>query len=187
MSNRRFIKSNYLNHAIRGAHEELIPKDHYPFYVLFLSIDPAQIDVNVHPTKTEIKFEEERLIYNYIKVSVRHALGKYAIIPTIDFDTDTSFDQISSAGNQGSSTRDSGENWTSPNYMTSPSKKEVLQWEKLYEDLSQQEPGSPGEATAITVPSNWTTESPLFSAGKGLVSIAWFTHYESNKIGHTCR
>ncbi len=85
--NRRFIKSNYLHHAIRSAYEALLPKDIYPTYFLDLSIDPSRIDINVHPTKTEIKFEEERLIYNYIRVACRHALGRYSITPVIDFET----------------------------------------------------------------------------------------------------
>lgn len=89
--NRRFIKSPYLHHAIKSCYEELITKDHYPMYVLFMDIDPSQIDINVHPTKQEIKFEEERLIYNYVKVSIKHALGQYNITPTLDFDTDYNF------------------------------------------------------------------------------------------------
>ena len=86
--NRRFIKSNYLNHAVKIAYENIIPKDHYPFYVLLIEIDPGMIDVNIHPTKQEVKFENERLIYNYIKVSVKHALGKYSITPSLDFETE---------------------------------------------------------------------------------------------------
>ncbi len=86
--NRRFIKSNYLNHAVKIAFENVIPSDHYPFYVLLIEIDPGLIDVNIHPTKQEVKFENERLIYNYIKVSVKHALGKYSITPSIDFDSE---------------------------------------------------------------------------------------------------
>jgi DNA mismatch repair protein MutL len=169
--NRRFIKSNYLNHAIRSAYEELIPKDHYPFYVLFLSIDPAQIDVNVHPTKTEIKFEEERLIYNYVKVSARHALGKYAIIPTIDFDSDKSFDQISSIGNKGANNKSSAEGWVPPDTLSKPNKKEILSWQKFYDDLSQQDVESTTNGDAITVPSNWEVESTLFSREKSLFQI----------------
>ena len=75
--NRRFIKSGYLNHALMGAYEDVLPKDTYPLYVIFIEIDPARIDINVHPTKQEIKFDDERLVYNYLKVSVRHALGQY--------------------------------------------------------------------------------------------------------------
>jgi DNA mismatch repair protein MutL len=89
--NHRFIKSNYLNHAVRSAYEQLLQKDQYPTYFLYLELDPASIDINVHPTKTEIKFDEERLIYNYIRGCVKHALGKYILSPTLDFETDTNF------------------------------------------------------------------------------------------------
>ncbi len=89
--NHRFIKSNYLNHAVKMGFEQLIQSDQYPAYFIFIDVDPATIDVNVHPTKTEIKFDEEKLIYNYIRVCVRHALGKYLVAPTLDFDTDSNF------------------------------------------------------------------------------------------------
>ncbi len=84
--NNRFIKSGYLNHAIMGAYEDLIQKDTHPFYVIFIEIDPARIDINVHPTKQEIKFDDDRLVYNYLKVSIKHALGKHNITPTLDFE-----------------------------------------------------------------------------------------------------
>ena len=84
--NSRYIKSYYLNHAIRTAYENLIPNDHHPFFILLLEAPPDKIDINIHPTKEEIKFEDERLVYNYLRVSVKHALGKYSIAPAIDFD-----------------------------------------------------------------------------------------------------
>jgi DNA mismatch repair protein MutL len=86
--NDRFIKSSYLHHAVAAAFEELLPKDTHPFYVVFLRMDPARIDVNVHPTKQEIKFEDERLVYNYLKVAVRHALGRHSVMPTLDFEAE---------------------------------------------------------------------------------------------------
>lgn len=84
--NRRPIKSHYLNHAISSAYEELVAPGSYPFYVLFLEIDSDKIDINVHPTKQEIKFDDERLIYNFLKVSVKYALGKSTLTPRLDFD-----------------------------------------------------------------------------------------------------
>ncbi|HSF89910.1 MAG TPA: DNA mismatch repair endonuclease MutL, partial [Saprospiraceae bacterium] len=84
--NRRFIRSSYLQHAVKSAYEDILPADQYPFYVLFLDINADKIDVNVHPTKQEIKFEDERIIYNYLRVACRHALGKYSITPSLDFD-----------------------------------------------------------------------------------------------------
>lgn len=86
--NNRFIKSHYLNHAIKGAYDNLISEDHHPFYVIFLELDPSTIDINVHPTKQEIKFDDERLIYNYLKVSVKHALGRYSLSPQLDFENE---------------------------------------------------------------------------------------------------
>jgi DNA mismatch repair protein MutL len=81
----RFIRSNYLVHAIQNAYENLIPQDYFPFFVVFLEIDPKHIDVNVHPTKTEIKFIDERTIYGLIRATVRQALGQHNITPSLDF------------------------------------------------------------------------------------------------------
>jgi DNA mismatch repair protein MutL len=89
--NKRFIKSNYLQHAVISAYEELLPADTYPLFVLFLELDPASIDINVHPTKQEIKFDDEKLVYNYLKVTVRHALGSHNITPTLDFEQEPAF------------------------------------------------------------------------------------------------
>ncbi|MEZ4927189.1 MAG: DNA mismatch repair endonuclease MutL [Saprospiraceae bacterium] len=89
--NKRFIKSNYLHHAVVAAYEDMLPADHHPLYVLFLDIDPSSIDINVHPTKQEIKFDDERLVYNYLKVTVRHALGRNNITPTLDFEHEPAF------------------------------------------------------------------------------------------------
>ncbi len=84
--NDRFIKSAYLHHAVKTAYGDLIDANVHPPYVLFLTIDPARIDVNVHPTKQEIKFDDERLVYNYVRVAVRHALGQFSLSPLIDFE-----------------------------------------------------------------------------------------------------
>ena len=90
--NNRFIKSPYLNHAVQIAFENLLPKDQYPSYFLKMDLDPARIDINIHPTKTEIKLEEERAIYAILRTSVRQALGKYNISPSLDFEQETSFE-----------------------------------------------------------------------------------------------
>jgi DNA mismatch repair protein MutL len=79
--NRRFIKNSYLNHAVQGAYEGLIPADTYPSFVLFLEIDPSHVDVNVHPTKTEVKFDDERALYSIVRAAVKHALGLYNLVP----------------------------------------------------------------------------------------------------------
>ena len=92
--NNRFIKDNYLNHAINNAFDQLLGDNSFPLYILFLTVDPTHIDVNVHPTKTEIKFEDEKLIYAVLRAAVKRALGKYNISPSIDFNTETSFGNL---------------------------------------------------------------------------------------------
>lgn len=92
--NNRFIRDNYLNHAVTSAFQELLQDDSFPLYVLFISIDPAKIDINVHPTKTEIKYQDEKAIYAIIRSAVKRSLGQYNITPSLDFDRETGFDQM---------------------------------------------------------------------------------------------
>lgn len=92
--NNRFIKSGYLHHAIMNAFSDLIPSDSYPMYALYIELDPALVDINVHPTKQEIKFEDERLIYAFIQSSVKHALARFSISPTLDFNLDPKIEQL---------------------------------------------------------------------------------------------
>ncbi|HXR84596.1 MAG TPA: DNA mismatch repair endonuclease MutL [Hanamia sp.] len=91
--NNRFIKSAYLNHAVMNAFSDMIPKDSFPMYTLFIDIDPSRLDINVHPTKQEIKFEDEKLIYAFVQSAVKHALAQYSVTPTLDFDLDASIQQ----------------------------------------------------------------------------------------------
>ena len=90
--NNRFVKSAYLNHAINSAFEGLIDSKYNPSYFLNLEVDPSSIDINIHPTKTEIKFEDEHSIYAILRASVKHSLGQYSITPVLDFDRDKSLD-----------------------------------------------------------------------------------------------
>lgn len=89
--NQRFIKNHYLHHAIQAAAAELLPPKAHPAYYLFLTIDPKMVDVNIHPTKTEVKFIEEKALYAIIRSAVRQALGKYNIAPSLDFEQETTF------------------------------------------------------------------------------------------------
>jgi DNA mismatch repair protein MutL len=86
--NNRFIRSNYLSYAVRDAFAGLIAPDTHPFFVLFLEIDPKHLDVNVHPTKTEIKFDDERAVYAVVSAAARQALGTRNLAPSIDFAAD---------------------------------------------------------------------------------------------------
>jgi DNA mismatch repair protein MutL len=92
--NRRFIKSAYLHHAVANAFDGLIPKDSYPSYILYIDVDPAQVDINVHPTKQEIKFEDDKIIYAFVQAAVKHALAQFSIAPSLDFSLDANIQQL---------------------------------------------------------------------------------------------
>ena len=90
--NKRFIKSQYLHHAVSKAFEEVIAYNYFPSYFINLNINPKLIDINIHPTKTEIKFEDENAIYAIIRATVKRSLGAYNIAPSLDFSQELSFD-----------------------------------------------------------------------------------------------
>jgi DNA mismatch repair protein MutL len=92
--NNRFIRSGYLNHAVVQAFQDLIPEGSFPLYVLFIDLDPAQVDINVHPTKQEIKFEDEKIVYAFVNAAVKHALAQYSVAPTLDFELDPQIQQL---------------------------------------------------------------------------------------------
>lgn len=174
--NNRFIKSHYLNHALVSAYEDLLPTGTYPLYVIFIDIDPKRIDINVHPTKQEIKFEDERLVYNYLRVSVRHALGQYNVMPSLDFEQDPTFSQPapirprseaptgtsnvkSSGGNspatgQGEASSDAGRHASN-----------LKHWQDVYEGLDEFDAEPEAQATPgqepeepLTLESDWKEE-----------------------------
>jgi DNA mismatch repair protein MutL len=90
--NDRFIKSPYLNHSVAEAYRELISGDTHPAYYLFLEVNPHTIDINIHPTKTEVKFQDEKIIYALLHSAVKRALGKANLSPSLDFNSEMSFD-----------------------------------------------------------------------------------------------
>ena len=89
--NNRFVKAPYLHHSIMNAFDGLIQKDVFVSYFIFLKVNTEKIDLNVHPSKTEIKFEDDKLIYSILLSSSKRAIGKFNISPSIDFETETSF------------------------------------------------------------------------------------------------
>ncbi|WP_114781645.1 DNA mismatch repair endonuclease MutL [Botryobacter ruber] len=147
--NNRFIKSGYLNHAVMTAFEGLLPKDSHPFYVLFLDIEPEKIDINVHPTKTEIKFEDEKTVYAIVHAAVKKSLGLHNIAPSLDFEGDVNFAPLQpirvqggqnefeqeSRGNGGSSSA----NFPGFNPPASPKRLKSEGWEQLY-DVTRNQP-----------------------------------------------
>lgn len=89
--NKRFIKDGYLNHAVMNSYENIISKEQFPFYVVNIEIDPAHIDINVHPTKTEIKFEDERSLYQLLRAILKKAIGEHYHVPTFEPASDDTF------------------------------------------------------------------------------------------------
>jgi DNA mismatch repair protein MutL len=123
--NNRFIRNNYLNHAVSTAFEGLIGDGSFPFFVLFIEIDPRHIDVNVHPTKTEIKFDDERSVYAVVSASVRQALGAHNLAPAIDFNADVN---VMSKLSHGSLQKDQ----YFDEQFSSLSRSNLQNWEKMF-------------------------------------------------------
>ena len=184
--NHRFIKSGYLHHAVMSAYEELLPKDTYPFYVLFVEMAPDRIDINVHPTKQEIKFDDEKLVYNYLKVVVRHALGRHNITPSLDFEQESSFSKSQNFGlpfnvapqedfekEMAQPQRDSTGGTTVSGFnRVTPARElsNLKNWQKLFEDTPETEDEDlmTGEAKSeapITIESEWSSSGEMDDSG----------------------
>lgn len=148
--NNRFVKSGYLNHAVMTAFEGLVAKENHPFYVLFIDIDPSKIDINVHPTKTEIKFEDEKTVYAIVHAAVKRALGAYNIAPSLDFEQDVNFAPLQPIRLQGGfnsefeadKPKGSSEGSTSFPGFTPPAtttrRATSRGWEQLYEPMREE-------------------------------------------------
>lgn len=145
--NRRFIKSNYLHHAVMSAFEGLLPDNSFPFYVIFIEIDPKHIDVNVHPTKTEIKFDDERAVYAVVRSAVRQAIGSHNLTPSIDFHSDVNIiSKLSQAATQ------SKDVYFEERFSTALHRSNQDNWEKLFEGhpkLTEQKDEKPGEVQVL--------------------------------------
>lgn len=143
--NNRFIRNAYLHHAVTTAYEGLIEKDSFPFYVLFLETDPARVDVNVHPTKQEVKFDDDRMMYMYLNAAVKHALARYNIAPSLDFTLNPEITQLPSVNipQTGEQTRQTEggylyNTFTQKNQAHFIERKDGLQrWKDLYEIAQQ--------------------------------------------------
>ena len=148
--NKRFIKSNYLHHAVNSNFSQLLQTDSHPLYVLFIDVDPKRIDVNVHPTKQEIKFEDEKIVYSFLNSAVRKALGQFSITPSLDFNQETAFSRLEGFNRGAKKTEDN----SIPHFDTSshyfrPLRTEnpdaernadnLKNWEQLYSSLKNEE------------------------------------------------
>lgn len=92
--NNRFVKNAYLNHAVFSAYDMLLPEGSFPFFAIFIELDPAHVDINVHPTKQEIKFDDDKIVYAFIKSAIRHALAQFSVAPALDFELDPGIQQL---------------------------------------------------------------------------------------------
>ena len=125
--NQRYIRNNYLSHAVTSAFEGLLPDNSFPFYVLFVEIDPKHVDVNVHPTKTEIKFDDERAVYAVVKAAVKLALGAHNLAPAIDFKSDINIVNKLSQNI-------TNEQYFNEQFSTSLNRSNLQNWEKIFEE-----------------------------------------------------
>jgi DNA mismatch repair protein MutL len=145
--NNRFIKSAYLNHAVMSAYEEMISKDSFPMYCLFIDLDPAVVDVNVHPTKQEIKFEDEKIIYAFVQAAVKHALAQFSISPTLDFSLNADIQQLPSVQQPFTKEKEATASSTSifkgftqkhqAHFIEPEKKSELKHWKDFYEGSQQ--------------------------------------------------
>lgn len=153
--NNRFFKSSYFHHAIQQAFEGLIQSGHHPSYFIYFDVEPEAIDVNIHPTKTEIKFEDEKSIYAILRSAVKRSIGQYHVSPSIDFEREESFDILPPA--KGAKPEPPGVT-VNPNFNPFDQEQPAEQkkqwergnafqhrtssagWEKVYEGLEQKMP-----------------------------------------------
>ncbi len=169
--NNRFIKSAYLNHAVMSAYQQMIPADSFPLYVLFIDLDPTQVDVNVHPTKQEIKFEDEKIVYAFVQAAVKHALAQYSITPTLDFELDASIQQLEAVSKPFTEKEQSAASssalfstFTQKNqaHFINTDKSELKHWKDFYEPV--QAPAANGSKPAEPLPAPDPGFSSLLSA-----------------------
>lgn len=143
--NGRYMRHPYFHKAVMDAYEQLVPVGEQVSYFLYFEVDPANIDVNIHPTKTEIKFENEQAIWQILSAAIKESLGKFNAVPSIDFDTEgmpdiPAFEHSPYSGIQMPKTNYNPEYNpfnTTPSSPSSYSRQETRGWDKLYEGLEQ--------------------------------------------------
>ena len=171
--NNRFIKSGYLHHAIMSAYEGLLKEGNQPSYFLYLEVPPHTIDINIHPTKTEIKFDDEQSLYAILRASVKHSLGQFNVAPILDFERDPNLDtpydykdkdsatpliQVDANFNPFATETKIKSSGSSVSYASKGNhfpKKESASWESLYVDLKT----DTEEVTSISFESSAVTGS----------------------------
>ena len=151
--NDRFIKSGYLHHAVMSAYDGLLPQGAQPSYYIYLDVPPNTIDINIHPTKTEIKFDDESALYAILRSTIKHSLGQFNVAPILDFDRDSNLDtpynfkntvassptiEFNGSYNPFSNNNDEkSQNQNSNSYSSYKKPEFTANWQSLYVDLKQ--------------------------------------------------
>ena len=176
--NQRFIKSGFLHHAVTSAYEGMLAQGYHPGYFIFLHLDPKTLDINIHPTKTEIKFEDEQSIYSILRATVRHALGMFQVGPTLDFDRnpnlDTPYQQLKN-GEVPSPSVNVNPSFNPFEATPHPTKAEKQAWEIMYQELHQKATPSATEQQPIF------ENTPLQE--QGLSCFQWQQKYLITQLG----
>jgi DNA mismatch repair protein MutL len=171
--NNRFIRSAYLNHAVMNAYRDMIPQESFPLYVLFIDLDPEQLDINVHPTKQEIKFEDEKIVYAFVQAAVKHALAQFSVTPTLDFDLDPSIQHLDAISKPVSDEKKAAvtssslyQTFTRKNqahFIEPTNKSELRHWKDFYESPAKNPPHTDDQdlgALAGAIQKGETSQSP---------------------------
>ena len=157
--NNRFVKSSFLHHAIMTAYDGLLHDGCYPGYFLFFELEPHTIDINIHPTKTEVKFENEQSLFAILRSAVKHSLGMFQVTPTLDFDRDPNLDvpyqQVDQSAVSPKIEVDRSFNPFSNQAPQSFSSKLSPQWESLYQEVGST------ESTPMSLLSNEEVEQSM--------------------------
>ncbi|BAO74362.1 DNA mismatch repair endonuclease MutL [Winogradskyella sp. PG-2] len=175
--NQRFIKSPYLNHALKSAFEGLLKEGYHPSYFLNLTVDPKTIDINIHPTKTEIKFDDEHTLYAILRSAVKHSLGQFNIAPVLDFEHQSSLNtpynykdktasapaiEVDRAFNPFSDDTNSNSGKQRGHHTSSFKQTPAASWESLYVGLESKGNNTKADLNQVTFESDSKTET-IFS------------------------
>jgi DNA mismatch repair protein MutL len=173
--NDRFIKSPYLNHAISSAFDGLLKSGNHPSYFLNLTVDPQTIDINIHPTKTEIKFDDEHTLYALLRSAVKHSLGQFNIAPVLDFDRDANLDTPYHFSKKDTSTpfvevdrsfNPFKEHYVSGKQVTAFKRQTLNNWDSLYVGLESKGTKSQDNFSEVHFESEETTISAFNNDNK---------------------
>ena len=187
--NNRFIRSPYLNHAVMAAFKNLLPADSFPFYVINLTIDPTHVDVNVHPTKQEIKFDDDKIVYAFLNSAIKHALAQFSVAPPLEFDLDNNIQQLNAVNHASNQTainllqsKSLFNSFTNKNsaHFIEPDSKEKYQWQKMEFPLLKEALQQQRENNQTAPPLNVSQQNQLYI--NEIWSAEALNHYKITQV-----